>query len=355
MNIDYNKQYTYKSIEELNNLFITHKPNILIETSLWPETYSYTLTLSMITDLPIFYQKKQFKSVIENRLASYSKAFAFDTIENIDINYFIREKQQYFYTIEPTLYFNKFWNSYFSNNVDVSAPLDFPKKYNVVFISSKIYTSTIGFNYVNTRSIYTSKERFHQTLNTIQSIREYIPNSYIILFDNSKFNDYEYNLLKSSTNVFINILNDNVLNEYTNVKQSKFYGELAQTIKTIRYIKTHLASIKIQHFFKISGRYIINETFDYSKYDNDDNIFKQNIYVLDRKYYYTSFYKIGMPYFDTFFNKLESLYMKSIGNKFYDNKEWEVMLPELIQFQFKTIDCLGITENIAVWQQHTRI
>jgi hypothetical protein len=355
MNIDYDKQYTYSSIEELNNLFIKHKPNIFIETSLWPETYSYTLTLAMITDLPIFYQKKQFKSVIENRLSSYSKAFVFDNIENIDMNYFIREKQNYFYTIEPVLYFNNFWNSYFSNNVDTPAPLDFPLKYNIVFISSKIYTSTIGFNYVNTRSIYSSKERFHQTIDTIQSVRQYIPNSYIILFDNSKFNDYEYNLLKCSTNIFINTLNDGTLNEYTNVKQSKFYGELAQTVKTIRYIRNHLVALNIQNFFKISGRYLVNETFDYTKYDNDNNIFKRNIYVLDRKYFYTSFYKIGKSYLETFFDKIESLYMKSIGNKFYDNKEWEVMLPELLQFEFKTIDCLGITENIAVWQQHTRI
>jgi hypothetical protein len=45
-----------------------------------------------------------------------------------------------------------------------------------------------------------TEERFLQTLETINSIREYIPNSYIILFDNSNFNLFEKITLIKLTN-----------------------------------------------------------------------------------------------------------------------------------------------------------
>lgn len=116
--INYPHQYRYSNIEQLNTLLITHKPNILLETSLWPETYSYTLTLMMLTQLPIFYQKKQFDNVVENRLSRYNKAYGFININAFikNINTVIKLKQNYFYVIEPTIYFNKYWNNLFSMN-----------------------------------------------------------------------------------------------------------------------------------------------------------------------------------------------------------------------------------------------
>jgi hypothetical protein len=114
INIDYEYQYPYNNIEELNNLLIIHKPNLLMETSLWNETYSYTLTLSMITQLPILSFKKPFENVIENRLKKYEKKFFFTNIHNFfEIVY--SEKQNYFYTISPIIHYNSFWEHYFSN------------------------------------------------------------------------------------------------------------------------------------------------------------------------------------------------------------------------------------------------
>jgi hypothetical protein len=110
------QQYKYSDIVELNELLIEHKPNILLELSLWPETYSFTLSLAMLTQLPIFYQKKTFNSVIENRLFDYEKAHSFSHvdkfIQNID-NVIIEHKQNYFYTIEPNIYYNDFWDHFF--------------------------------------------------------------------------------------------------------------------------------------------------------------------------------------------------------------------------------------------------
>ena len=104
----------YNNIEEFNNLLLTYKPNILIETSIWPETYSYTLTLSMLTDLPILYFKKTFPSVIENRLSTYKKAYPFMFITNMD-GLLLNISQNYFYTINTSIKFDPFWEQYFSS------------------------------------------------------------------------------------------------------------------------------------------------------------------------------------------------------------------------------------------------
>jgi hypothetical protein len=106
------ESYKYVNIKELNNLLIQHKPNILLECSIWPETYSYTLTLSMLTQLPIIVLNKKFDSVIKDRLLTYKKKYYFNTIEEC-LQLAKEVKQDFFYTIEPTIYYNSFWDEYF--------------------------------------------------------------------------------------------------------------------------------------------------------------------------------------------------------------------------------------------------
>ena len=112
IHINYKNQYPYKNINELNSLLNKFKPNILIETSIWPETYSYTLSLCIITELPIMFIKKKFPSVIENRLSNYNNAFSYDNIKDMYGDFELK-KQNYLYTIEPIIYFNSFWQEYF--------------------------------------------------------------------------------------------------------------------------------------------------------------------------------------------------------------------------------------------------
>jgi len=106
--------YPYTSVEELNILLETYKPNMLLELSIWPETYSYTLTMSMLTKLPIIYLKKQFDSVIENRLSNY-KAYSFQHLKELEM-LFINCKQNYLYTISPYIYYDKLWDYLFITN-----------------------------------------------------------------------------------------------------------------------------------------------------------------------------------------------------------------------------------------------
>jgi len=109
---NFTNYYPYNSIDEFNDILLKVKPNALLELSMWPETYSYTLTLSMLTKLPIFCLKKKFKSVVENRLKQYNKIYYFSTLNELRV--LIKNNvQDYFYTINPNLYYNKFWNELF--------------------------------------------------------------------------------------------------------------------------------------------------------------------------------------------------------------------------------------------------
>ena len=113
--------YKYDSINDFNDLLVKHKPNLILELSIVPETYSYTLTLAMLTQLPILYLNKPIPCVVKNRLSYYDKAYEFNTITELD-NLIPTIKQSYFYIIKPILYYNPFWDDYFGKESTSKEP-----------------------------------------------------------------------------------------------------------------------------------------------------------------------------------------------------------------------------------------
>ena len=344
---NYDYAYKYNNINELNYLLIKHKPNILLETSLWPETYSYTLTIKKLTQLPIFYLNKQFDSVIVNRLTEYDKKYMFNTINDID-NIILQIKQDYFYTIEPIIYFPKFWTDYFNT----TATNNFVN--NLVIITSKIYVSSNILSYTPTRSIHTVTDRFNQTIDTINSIKKYIPNPFIILIDNSVFENKDFLLqLKHSVDNFINITDDNKLNYYTDCYEYKAFAEMYQLLNVYKILKQmNLNSHKFKNMFKISGRYVLNNTFNYKNYNNSNNIIKQNMTVTDRIYWYTSFYKININFINKLFDSLQIIFD---NKEQYTQYDLEVIFSMIFKDNFTLINHLGLTQNVSVWNDTSDI
>lgn len=346
LEINYDKQFYYKNIEELNELLVKYRPNIWLEASMWAETYSYTLSLMMITELPILFLKKNFISVIVNRLSNYKKAVSFKNITHL-IDYELIEihKQDYFYTIDPSIYYNVFWDSYFGS----SSKFNVNNK-NIVLVTSKIVVSNKKFTYVNKRSIYSTEERYEQTINTIKSIRTHIPDTFIVLIDNSVLTGEMVDKFKSITDYFINVTDNRELNNHTDDSEYKAFGEIAQQLFFYNYFLSHINIDNIKHFFKISGRYFINDQFDYLKFDNEKSIFKKNINVVDREYYYTSFYKLNKEILGHYFSSL----IKVMNNpdKFTDkHTDLEVIIPKLLKNKFITVDNIGITQLYSAWDK----
>lgn len=361
-NSNYKDCHPYNNINELNDLLKIYKPNMLLECSLWPETYSYTLSLSMLTELPILILKKPFIGVVDDRIKNYKKKIYFDNLK--DLLSLINDdniKQNYFKTIKPVVYFNQFWNNYFTrsepSNYDYFVKTNQNKiqetnNKNVFLITSKIYISDKQFTYIKKRSLYTPKERFTQTLKTFSTIRENIPDSFIVLFDNSKFTENEIKLLNESVDCFINITNNETLNYYTDDCEYKYLSDLFQQINSYYYFFQYIDYTKIKNFFKISGRYFINKKFNYSNYDNNLNIFKKNIDVKDREYYYTSFFKISRNFFPEYFSKLIEIF-ENKGK--YFSLDLEVIYGECFLDNMSLINNLGITQVISCFPEISNI
>jgi hypothetical protein len=351
-NINYKHCYPYDNINDLNNLLKIHKPNMLLECSLWPETYSYTLTLSMLTELPILILKKKFTSVIDNRIKKYNKKTYFKNLNEFFL-LIMKNKQNYLKTIQPIIFFNKFWNDYFitnpSNNYEDYIKSNMNKieeasNKNIILITSKIHVSSTKFSYSNTRSIYTSAERFAQTLKTISTIKQNIPDYFIILFDNSNFTEEEILLLNENVDCFINITNNDTLNYYTNNCEYKYLADLYQQINSFYYFLKFIDHTKIMNFFKISGRYLLNNDFNYKIYDNSFNIFKKSVNVTDRDYFFTSFFKISNTFFLDYFKKLIDIF-ENKGE--YFDLDLEVIYGKCFFENMTLVDSLGITQLIA--------
>jgi hypothetical protein len=351
--------FTIEKYNEDNFNDIIKKYNIhcLLCLNKWGETYCYALTKYLNSGLPILYnnigafqdripKKEKYKILLEseseyedfitnpeNQIIAYNKFISFlDYIifNNIDTNYNFNENN----FIVKKYYYDLFLNNIINKNI--------------VIITSKIYVSNNEFSYTKNRSIYTKDERYDDTMITINSVKEKIKDSYVILFDNSLFSQDEYNNLKNSVDCFINITNDDDLNFYTNKFKYKAFSEMFQLIKCYEYFLSKINKKHIKNIFKISGRYYLNDDFDYNNFDNNDNIFKRNNDLNEMKYYYTSFYKISVDFCDEYFKLL---------NKTFQNKDrylemnLEEIIPEIINYNFKEIDCLGLTQKIAVWNQ----
>jgi hypothetical protein len=217
-------------------------------------------------------------------------------------------------------------------------------KKNIVLITSKIYVSNNSFSYSNIRSSYTSEERFQQTIETIESIKKHIPNYFIVLFDNSNFTGYEIDILYEMVDEFINITNDELLNYYTDTYEIKAFADISQQIAFYDIFLKNINIHHVQNLFKISGRYLINDSFNYLDYDNNNNIMKQNEKVIEKKYFFTCFYKLDKSILASYFNQLKII---RENKESYYNLDCEVIVPSIIH-NLTTLDNLGITQRIAI-------
>jgi hypothetical protein len=154
---------------------------------------------------------------------------------------------------------------------------------NTVLITSAIYT-----NY----GIYNVEQRIQQTLATALSARKYIPDSVIILIDNSKVdvqNDEsaEFEALLDAVDYYIDNSDDPDIQHFHNNVQNYDIGknsmECIGMLKALTHISTDPELMEViessNRIFKLSGRYEVTDKFDISQFDNvntqDKYVFKQ--------------------------------------------------------------------------------
>jgi len=219
---------------------------------------------------------------------------------------------------------------------------------NVVIITSIIHTVNTLLSCGNVRSIYTPEERYHQTLKTIESVKKYISNIYVVLIEVSKIDeDKEYNF-RTNVNLYINYSDDANLNTIVN-NNNKSYAEASMILKFLE--SDEFKKLNIDNLFKISGRYFLNEKFMLDQYMNNSNCFRQihnEGYYSSIPCYYSFFYKICKEDLDKYVNIFKNNIHKLQPVHDIYHMDMEHFLCTYFKNNIKHINTLGISGNIAV-------
>jgi uncharacterized Fe-S cluster protein YjdI len=157
-------------------------------------------------------------------------------------------------------------------------------KKNVFLLSSALHTK---------HGIYNTKERIDQTLETVNSVRKYVPDSIIMLVDNSNEN------IKNDTSIELRTLLNNVDYYFSNcdnadikyIHQNVDNHDVAKNtmecigfINALSFIKNDPQLMEIisnsNRIFKLSGRYQIHKNFNILNF-NSENV--KNKYVFKKR------------------------------------------------------------------------
>jgi hypothetical protein len=143
-------------------------------------------------------------------------------------------------------------------------------------------------------SAYDEQQRFEQTLETIECIRNKVPNSYVVLFECSSksIDENQKDILKEKTDLFLEFYTEPVLKQiYENLEARPeliTYGKsLLETrglLNTLYVIQKHNLFSDSQRVFKLTGRYLLNDDFDIQDYESK---FLEGYYVIKKYDYLT--------------------------------------------------------------------
>ena len=191
-----------------------------------------------------------------------------------------------------------------------------------------ICSSINGYN----KGVYSTQERFEQTIQTINSIKNLNLNTYIILCDNSDISNEHKDELIKNVNLFI----QSIVVQPGPTMDTKSHSESQQMVQIIDNIN----KLEYDVFFKISGRYFLKDDFDFNQYNNDGINFREFNYD-GRFCYSTVLYS---------FSKKHEDFMKSNYEKFIIERsavDIETGLYNMINNVVNKIKNLGVAGNIA--------
>jgi len=213
---------------------------------------------------------------------------------------------------------------------------------NLVTVNSIINLPNTPFSYTPTRSIYTREERFEQTKKTIESIKEKISDCKILLIECTDFTEEENNYFSNNCDYILNLWDNKELHDKI-FGLSKSLGEGTLTIMALRFIISN--DLKFDNFFKISGRYFLNDYFDFERFENDKivcvHINKSTLFVS------TVLYKIPYKYINKFHD-----FLVANTNKMVECIGYETLMALFVnEFNEDEISFnpkLGVEGNISV-------
>jgi hypothetical protein len=252
------------------------------------------------------------------------------------------------YTLEDLdIQFNKMQTDYINYNprkyiVNSLSPKTCFDRWNLVLqtnitalvcITSVIKTVDKPLSYSSIRSIYSVEERLEQTKKSIESVRNYLPFATIVLIEGS---DIDKQLISNFDVDYIHFINDEDING-----PYKGAGECKMLLNYLN--SEHHRTLKYDHFFKLSGRYILNENFNINSFIQSD-ISTNVVYKTHPNQISTIFFKVGENNINDFKNDLQQAYEMCLKGKSIEN----CILLNKNDTNIKIVNKLGVSGNIAV-------
>ena len=213
------------------------------------------------------------------------------------------------------------------------------QKENIFLITSVINTGNSPYTYTDNRSTYTSEQRFDQTLQTIQTIREKVPSVHIILSECSELTAEQEKILTERVDTFINLYFNEEIRNACLYSNKKGYGECLQTYETLCYLLAN--NMECKRFFKISGRYFLNDFFQIDTFSTEEYTF--NKMLRGSNCHPTVLYSV--PF--TLFHHFEQVLLSC--KKVYEQQSvgLETLLPPNCT-PAKYSNCVGVSGYVAV-------
>jgi hypothetical protein len=198
-------------------------------------------------------------------------------------------------------------------------------------ITSVIYFSRNKLSYSSIRSKFTPEERTEQTIKTVKSIRERMPDAEIILLEMGKRKNISADLTELVDKYLF--IGNNPLVNWACSGKFKGLGEAVGLIVSGSRLHTNA-----DFYFKISGRYFLNDDFSAEAWNSSS--------FLARKYdsaISTRLYGFGQEIFSDWQRALKrSLIL------LYKGRSIEEVFPEKFGQQFiQSIPTLGISGFVA--------
>jgi hypothetical protein len=205
-------------------------------------------------------------------------------------------------------------------------------------ITSVINTGDIGWKYSPKRSLFNSDERFQQTINTIDSIRQYSNGGKILLVEGSILDDYKLNHLKSLCDYVYYVGEDLETKNNCILSNCKGLGDSWMIGKGLEYIKNN--NLIANNIYKMSGRYRLNNNFNVNKISNELPTFT---HVIDNVYC-TFCYSVPFRLLDQY-----TLIVKEVIQvmKVRTDISLEIILPSMFREKY-IVDIIGAEGIIAV-------
>jgi hypothetical protein len=238
----------------------------------------------------------------------------------------------------------KLWERLYNNRVMDYKHMTFLKKDKVIFlIPSVIHVSENSFNYqtFGTRSLFTGRERFEQTLKQVQAI--HAAGHTALILEGSELSFHELDQLTKYA-IVIFFTRDVAGNKHANSNPNKSCYEI-YTLKCV------LSLIKCKWVFKFGGRYRFLHNFDLSRFLKSTPVFK----VVDKSCTYTNesiidciMYSIPKSYIHIYIRLLEKM-LHSL--ELDPNQSVENIIYKFIEGDYERLTHFNLVGKDAIYAQ----